>query len=58
MNAIDEMHEINDWFGRSQNEIAESERKRDIRTMSVQENSGRACWKNSNHVSMDVINEW
>lgn len=24
INAVDEMHEINDWFGRSQNGIAES----------------------------------
>lgn len=27
INAVDEMHEINDWFGRSQNGIAESERR-------------------------------
>ena len=25
INAVDEMHEINDWFGRSQNEIADSQ---------------------------------
>lgn len=69
MNAVDEMHEkINDWFGRSQNGIAESESNtsvlyQTIHTYTTGGGRGRdslqeSLLKNFNHASMDVINEW